>query len=197
MSALEKNLEVLASTPDEDLGPARTGEESWEAPRNSHGDWTFLRQYERVPEVPVITREEPQVPRHNSKKSKRFSPQLEMRPFSAVLSREKSQFPSWALKGSLKLLLQLKKFPDIPVSTRKEQRGSCHNSKSPVFRSSSRDECPFPWFFWKDMPAFLTHLKRSQSQLEPGEELKSHATRVQPRLVPGYPKRGWLSQRVI
>ena len=61
MSALEKNLEVLASTPDEDLGPAPTGEESQEACRNSYGDWTFLRQHERVPEVAVITREEPQV----------------------------------------------------------------------------------------------------------------------------------------
>ena len=40
--------------------PALTGEESREAPRNSHGDLTFLRQHEWVPEVPVETREEPQ-----------------------------------------------------------------------------------------------------------------------------------------
>ena len=44
-------------------------EESWEAPRNSHGDWTFVKPHEWVPEVPVITREEPHVSCHNSKKS--------------------------------------------------------------------------------------------------------------------------------
>ena len=30
------------------------GEESREAPSNSHGDWPFLKPQERVPEVPVL-----------------------------------------------------------------------------------------------------------------------------------------------
>ena len=38
---------------------APTGEESREAPCNSHGDLPFLRPHERVPEVPIVTREEP------------------------------------------------------------------------------------------------------------------------------------------
>ena len=59
MSAQERNPEVLASTPGEDLEPVTTGEESREAPHNSHGDWTFLKQHKWVPDVPVVTREKP------------------------------------------------------------------------------------------------------------------------------------------
>ena len=44
MSALERNPEVLASTP-------ATAEESRGAPLNSRGDWTSLRPHEWVPEV--------------------------------------------------------------------------------------------------------------------------------------------------
>ena len=39
--------------------PALTGEESREAPRNSHGDWPFLRPHKRDPEVPIVTKEGP------------------------------------------------------------------------------------------------------------------------------------------
>ena len=63
---------------------AATGKESREGPRNSHGDWTFLRQHKIVPEVPVVTREEAQGSCCNSRKTRRFSPQSEMRPFSIV-----------------------------------------------------------------------------------------------------------------
>ena len=59
MSAQERNPEVLASTPGEGLEPVLTGEESREAPCNSHGDWTFLKQHKWVPDVPVVTREKP------------------------------------------------------------------------------------------------------------------------------------------
>ena len=52
-------------------------------PSNSQGDWPFLRPPERVPEVPVISRE----PLRNSRKSRRFSPPGEMRPISAEASR--------------------------------------------------------------------------------------------------------------
>ena len=34
---------------------AATAEECREALNNSHGEWTFMRPHERVPEVPVIT----------------------------------------------------------------------------------------------------------------------------------------------
>ena len=50
-----------APNPHKVLDAASTGVESREAPvrppSNSHGDWTFLRPPERVPEVPVVSRE--------------------------------------------------------------------------------------------------------------------------------------------
>ena len=55
MSAQERNPEVPASDPDEDLGPGPTGEEPQKVPHNSYGDLTFLRQHEQVSEVPIVT----------------------------------------------------------------------------------------------------------------------------------------------
>ena len=115
MSPLETRPDSPVETPEEPQDPCRhgrgtwrfwpqlqmrttawepTSEESREAPGNSHGDWTFLRTHKRVPQVPVIIREEPQVSCCNSRKTKRFSPQREMRPFSAVASQETSHHPS-------------------------------------------------------------------------------------------------------
>ena len=51
-------------------------------PSISHGDWPFQRPPERVPEVPVVSREH----LRNSRKSRRFSPPGEMRPISAEAS---------------------------------------------------------------------------------------------------------------
>ena len=76
------------------VAAAATGEGSQEAPHNSHGDWTFLRQQEQVPEFPIVTREEHQVSCCNSTKARRFSPQREMRLFSIAASRDKSHLPS-------------------------------------------------------------------------------------------------------
>ena len=52
-------------------------------PSNSQGDWPFVRPPERVPEVPVVSRE--YLP--HSRKSRRFSPPGEMRPISAEASQ--------------------------------------------------------------------------------------------------------------
>ena len=41
---------------------AANGEESPEAPGTLHEEWTFLRQHKWVPEVPIVTQEETQVP---------------------------------------------------------------------------------------------------------------------------------------
>ena len=84
-------------------------------------------------EVPVATREKPQVSCCDSRNPRRFSPQREMRPLSVAASREKSHLPSLALKGYLTPFRQLKKFPDIPVSTREEHRVSHHNSRRAPF----------------------------------------------------------------
>ena len=66
------------------LRPQHRGERNPERPpSNSHGDWPLLRPPERVPEVPVVSREHlPQL-----EKSRRFSPPGEMRPISAQASR--------------------------------------------------------------------------------------------------------------
>ena len=62
------------------LRPWRQRERNPEmAPSNSHGDWPFLRPPERVPEVPVISREYlPQL-----EKIQEVLPSREMRPISA------------------------------------------------------------------------------------------------------------------
>ena len=52
-------------------------------PSNLHGEWPFLRPSERVPEVPVESRE----PLRNSRKSRRFSPPGEIGPICAEASR--------------------------------------------------------------------------------------------------------------
>ena len=57
MSALERNPQVPTLTPHKVLGPTTTGEESREAPEQLAGVWPFLRPPERVPEVPVLSRE--------------------------------------------------------------------------------------------------------------------------------------------
>ena len=58
-----------------------------------------------------------------------------------------SEIPPYllSLEGSLTLWMQLKNFPDIPVSTRKEHRGSRHNSRrAPVFPSHPERRVHFP-----------------------------------------------------
>ena len=62
MSALEGNTEVLAATPDEDLGPGTEWRGILRGPSQLAWDWTFLSQHEQVPEIPVLTRQKPQLP---------------------------------------------------------------------------------------------------------------------------------------
>ena len=125
---------ILRYCPDSTQGlrPRHRRERNPERPPcNSHGHWPFLRPPERVPEVPVVTRET--LP--NSRKSRRFSPPGEMRPISSEASGGSSHLNSGNSKGSL---LQLKKFPDIPVATREEARGSRpHPEETPFWYRSS------------------------------------------------------------
>ncbi|KAI4548667.1 hypothetical protein MG293_000997 [Ovis ammon polii] len=55
-STLERKPEVLASAPDEDLGPGTDWRGILRGPCNLHGDWCFQRQYDRVSEFPIVTR---------------------------------------------------------------------------------------------------------------------------------------------
>ena len=111
----------------------------------------------------------------NSRKSRRFSPPSEMRPISAEVSRGYSHLTSETSKGSFIPLLQLKKFPDIPVCTGKEARESRPHPEEPRFRLLAREEGSFPCVFGKEFPEFPSHVKRSRSPQERGEELQGGA----------------------
>ena len=73
-------------------------------------------------------------------------------------------------------MLQLKKFPDKPVFTREEARGSRAHPEEPHFRLVGRNEGSFPCFIGKGFPPFPPHLKRRRSQQERREELQGRAT---------------------
>ena len=73
-------------------------------------------------------------------------------------------------------MLQLKKFPDIPVSTQEEARGSRPHPEELRFRLLARDEGSFPYLVGKEFPAFPSHLKRRHSPQERREELQGRAT---------------------
>ena len=153
--------------------PAMTVEESWEAPHNSYRDWTFLRPHEWVPEVPVVTREEPQVSNRNSRKTRRFSPSKQDEAlFCCSISREIP--PSLlSLEG---VLYTLEATQQVPRVMHLHSIGTPsvppQLKKSPLFPSSSREESPFPCFIRKGILAFPLHLKRRRSQLETREELE-------------------------
>ena len=83
-------------------------------PCNSHGHWPFLRPPDRVPEVPVGTRET--LP--NSKKSRRFPAPGEMRPISSEASGGSSHLNSGNSKGILAAT------QEVPRHTRLHSRGS-------------------------------------------------------------------------
>ena len=73
-------------------------------------------------------------------------------------------------------MLQLKKFPDIPVSTQEEARGSRPHPEEPGFHLIARDEGFFSCFLWKEFPAFPSHIKRRRSQQERGDKPQCRAT---------------------
>ena len=73
-------------------------------------------------------------------------------------------------------MLQLKKIPDIPLSTREEERESRPHTEEPRFRLLAREEGSFPCMVVKELPAFLSHLKRRRSPQERREELQGRAT---------------------
>ena len=76
-------------------------------------------------------------------------------------------------------MLQLKKFPDIPVSTREEERESRPHPEEPRFRLLAREEGSFPCVVGKEFPAFASHLKSRRSPSE---------RRGDSRVVPPFPE---------
>ena len=73
-------------------------------------------------------------------------------------------------------MLQLKNFPEIPVSTREESREFRPHPEQPRFCLLAREVGSFPCVFWKEFPAFPSHLKRRRSPQERREELQGRAT---------------------
>ena len=72
-------------------------------------------------------------------------------------------------------MLKLKKFPDIPVSTPEESRGSGNRQRSSV--SSSKLEMRDPSLLPRErIPDISTHLKRRRAAQERREELQGRAT---------------------
>ena len=88
-------------------------------------------------------------------------------------------------------MLQLKNFPDIPVSTQEEARGSRPHPEELRFRLVAREEGSFPCVVGNEFPAFPSHLKMRRSPQERREELKGRSTiRRVPQMsqsIPGEP----------
>ena len=135
------------------------GVKSREAPEPLAWGLAFLRPPERVPEVPVKSRENlPQLEKiQEVLPSRRDEPHFR-RGVSRLITRN-----LWNFQGSFTPLLQLKKFPDIPVSTREEARESRPHPEETRFRLLPREEGSFPCLVGKEFPAFPSHLKRRRS----------------------------------
>ena len=96
---------------------------------NSHGNWHCLRPPERVPEFPVISREHlPQLEKIQEVLPSRRDEAHFRRGFTMLITSK-----LWNSKRSITPLLQIKKFPDIPVSTIEEARGSRPHREEPRF----------------------------------------------------------------
>ena len=99
-----------------------------------------------------------------------------MRPISAEASRGYSHLNFGTSNVSFTPLLQLKKFPDIPVSTQEEARGSRPHPEELRFRLVAREEGSFPCVVGNEFPAFPSHLKMRRSPQERREEVHGRAT---------------------
>ena len=172
MSALERDPQIRHRLHTRSWRLHRRERNPERPPSNSHGDWPFLRPPERVPEVPVVSRE--------------HLPQLEKIQEVLPFRGDEAHFRCgvtrlitpklWNFQRVLQPLLQLKKFPHIPVSTREEARESRPHPEEPRFRLLDREEGSFPCMVGKELPAFLSHLKRRRSPQERREELQGRAT---------------------
>ena len=100
-------------------------------PSNSPGDWPFLRPPERVPEVPVVSREHlPQL--------EKIQEVLPSRRDEAHIHCGVSRLITcdiWNFQRVLHTLAAPQEFPDIPVSTREEALESRHIQRCPVCAS--------------------------------------------------------------
>ena len=149
---------------------AATAEESRGAPRNLGGDWILLRPHKWVPEVPVVTREEP---RRNSRKTRRFSPQRQLRLFfccSIFQEIAPSLLSPERVLDTLEATQEVHRHPCL--HTRGKSSVPPQLKKTPGSPSSSREEGPFPCFVGEGILALPSHLNRWRSLLDAREELQ-------------------------
>ena len=147
---------------------APTGEESQEYPHNSQGDWPFLRSHEQVPEVPIVTGEEPAT--------------TQEKPGGSPLQLRCPPFPLWCLEGNHTFPIEPRKGPShpccnsgifstYPFALKKNTAGPSKHKRIPVSPSSTRAEVSFPCFVRKGFPKFPSHVKRRRSQQGYREQL--------------------------
>ena len=106
---LHRNPEILVSTGEETRGSGLSSrcrhrtrhrlERNSERPSQLAWRLVLLRQQDQVPEVHIVTQEEPQISCYNSRKTRRFSPEQQMRPVSAVHLEKNHTFPLEPRKG--------------------------------------------------------------------------------------------------
>ena len=141
-------------------------------PSNSHGDWPFLRPPERVPEVPVVSRE--------------HLPQLEKIQEFLLSSRDEAHFRSgvlrlitsniWNFQRVLPTLDATQEVPRHTVTTREKAREFHPLPEEPRFHLIAREEGSVPCVVGKEFTAIPTHLKRRCFPQERREELQVRAT---------------------
>ena len=113
MSELERNNEFPAKPRHEALGPAPTLEESREDPHNSKGVLTSQKQDDRLPQVPVATREDPNY-RLQLKKHLEIPASVRIET-SFPCPPEQSHAPPHNSNRDLTSLRQHERLPEFPV----------------------------------------------------------------------------------
>ena len=148
------------------------GVKSREAPEPLAWGLALLRPPERVPEVPVISRE-------NLPQLEKIQEVLPSRRDEPHFRRGDSRLITpnlWNFQRVLHTLAATREVPRYIVSTREEARESRPHAEEPRFRLLAREERSFPCVFGKEFPAFPSHLKRRRSPQERREELQGRAT---------------------
>ena len=99
-------------------------------PSNSHGDWPFMRPSERVPEVPIGSREHlPQLEKIQEVLASRRDEAHFRRGVSRLITSN-----IWNFQRVLHTLAATQEVPDISVSTREEAQEFRPHPEEPRFR---------------------------------------------------------------
>ncbi|KAI4551036.1 hypothetical protein MJT46_018543 [Ovis ammon polii x Ovis aries] len=151
-------------------------------PRNSHGDWPFLRPPERFPDVPV---KNPEIHVSTGAESSPSGPDSTqgLRPRQGR-ERNPERRPCNS-HGDWPFLRSPERVPEVPIvemrdpfaACSEENPGrSCRIARGGALHRKARVEGSFPCLVGKEFPAFPSHLKRKRSPQESREELSRRAT---------------------